>query len=114
MAHRWSEWSGGDSDKPTTFAAKMNKKHEAPRSPEQALWKVVSRIAPSFRWLKTDLFMLGALPHNAVIVNKFAELLSLLGQQLLPNVGVVPLENMDAARPEVMELASLLAFLPSP
>ncbi len=68
MAHRWSVWSRGARDKPGTIAATSNTQQEAPRSLEPALWKVDSRIAPSCRWMKTDLFMLGALPQNAVIV----------------------------------------------
>ena len=113
MTQRWPDWSGSESDKTYTATAK-SRKPEAPLSQEQALWKVVSRIAPSFRWLKTDLFMLAASTENEPIIAKFAELLAMLGQKLLPNVGAVPMKSLEAARPEVIELSSLLAFLAAP
>ena len=60
-----------------------------------------------------DLYLLGEFENEEMkpIIGTFAELLQLLGKQLMPQQGQRPIENLAAAREEVLDLATILAQL---
>ena len=93
----------------------MGKAHSPPDDPEQAMWSAVRRLGPAYKWLSSDLFLLGAAEHpaNRDILDTFAELLAKLGRRVLPDAGAQPMSKLVRARAEVQDLASLLLSLAS-
>ena len=95
----------------TVDAASSRQQKWSATTPEQALWSATKRIAPAWRWLKTDLTMLARQDEYHDVLQAFANLLQVMGNRLLPKVGVEPLSALSAARSEVQELVFLLASL---
>ena len=111
----WRE-NSSEETAPTQHQAAHAKSYAPPDTAEGALWNVVRRCGGPYKWLKSDLFMLGVAsdPENIAVVEAYSEFLRALGQRLLPQAGIKPLEKLQRARPEVQELSMLLACLATP
>ena len=77
------------------------------------MWNLVRRCGGPYKWLKNDLLLLGCSenPENKLVVEAFSLFLRSLGSRLLPGLGSQPIVKLSRARPEVQELAGLLAHL---
>ena len=89
--------------------------HTSPEKAEDAMWTVVRRVAPGWRFLSADLLLLSELNHaeNKEVVDSYVALLKALGKRLFPTDGKSPQAKMVRARPEAVEIAALLASLAS-
>ena len=108
----WHDDSGEDTA-PARWQPPSTKTHSSPATAEAALWNVVRRCGGPYKWLKSDLFMLGvaSYPENLTVAEALSDFLGVLGRRLLPTAGITPLSSLDRARPEVQELSLLLAHL---
>ena len=92
---------------------KFTRPKSVPGSIEDVWWTVVRRCGPAWKWTTADLWLLcEELPaEDAEILEAFSGLLKLLGRRLLPRAAGEPVARLTRARPEVQELAGILASL---
>jgi len=100
----WQSSSGED----TIYAGKRATSLP-PICDDEVMWTLVRRVAPGWRHLASDLYLLDAFEKedNAEVISCTVALLKALGQRLLPTQA----RDLSRSRPEVTELAAMLATL---
>ena len=93
-------------------AAEMTLRHTQTGAPsatsaDEAVWRAVARISSAAGWLQLDLAPLAEAQQSQSIMEGLAELIKMLGQTLLPQLGQ---KLLQASRPPDQKPRTLSMF----
>ena len=103
-------WNYSSDDASPELIGVKHRRRQA-TSINDALWTAAERSGATWKHLKTDLAMLGGSEEHRDILEAFAKALKMLGNKLVPRLGLEPVDNVIRARPEAQEVIFLLATL---
>lgn len=102
----WGQSSGDD------YNNHQRKMQLPAQSTDEAMWRAAKRFGSAWRWLKIDLALSAEDKHHHELFNSMETTLKLLGDSLLPDLGVRPLSRDLLARPDVIDFVSILNAIP--